>query len=406
VRTAIVTAVASLLTGLGGLGGPGGLGATAAAAAPFVAERAVIVGRVAPDAPWTDAATEARAGDGAELAVIVVGREGRRRAVAADAEVTPLVLGKRRVKDAERRDLADLGEARARWSIVEPHGFRQRTAANGATSEFYSNVSTEARDFGRWLGYDHIDYFEAEVAPWARGAAARRLAAEVRTGEPQALQRGVRVDGLGTVRYKVELDLDGVQLATPGAEATDAFGLTRAVHRVSIRGGDDFLGWLGAYLLVPEVFGSAGGGGNHQTERFTGADCADVMVGAMRRAGRRDLTYTNVAGLPRYARIVAAATALDDAGMPSAPIAGVRPGDLVRIDYGGALTGHTPRGWDHVAAIWEDRSDPRGPHRGKADGQLDGFDLVIHMGHPRLVIEPLAAQSPATVDVLRWNNRR
>jgi len=24
------------------------------------------------------------------------------------------------------------------------------------------------------------------------------------------------------------------------------------------------------------------------------------------------------------------------------------------------------------------------------------------MGHPRLVIEPLSEQSPATVDVLRW----
>ncbi len=36
---------------------------------------------------------------------------------------------------------------------------------------------------------------------------------------------------------------------------------------------------------------------------------------------------------------------------------------------------------------------------------LDGFDLVIHMGHPRLVVEPLARQSPATVDVLRWRPR-
>ena len=34
-------------------------------------------------------------------------------------------------------------------------------------------------------------------------------------------------------------------------------------------------------------------------------------------------------------------------------------------------------------------------------GQLDGFDLVIHMGHPRLVIEPLSVQAPATVEVLR-----
>ena len=78
---------------------------------------------------------------------------------------------------------------------------------------------------------------------------------------------------------------------------------------------------------------------------------------------------------------------------------------LFRSDYGGALRHHTPRGWDHVAALWQDRSDPDGPFHGGPDGQLDGFDLVIHMGHPRLVIEPLARQAPATVDVLRWRSR-
>jgi hypothetical protein len=84
----------------------------------------------------------------------------------------------------------------------------------------------------------------------------------------------------------------------------------------------------------------------------------------------------------------------------------VQRGDLIRIDYGGAYAGRTPRTWDHVAALWEDRSDPNGPHRGAADGQLDGFDVVAHMGHPRLKIEPLGEQMPATVDVLRWREGR
>lgn len=378
--------------------------ASAAAAAPFVPERVVIVGRTAEGAAWTDDATEAQAGDDASLSVVVIGREGRRRVVAADRDLSTIVLGRRAVKPAERRDLgdvADFGRIRVQWSTVEPHGFREGDAENGATSAFYSNVSTEARDFGRWLGYDHIDYFERVIAPWSDDEDARRIAAEVTSGEAGAVQ----IAGVGTVRYKAEIEIGGVTLATPGAEAADAFGLTRAVHRVSIRQGDDFMGWLAAYLLVPEVFGSAGGGANHQTERFTGADCADVMVGAMRRTGRKDVAYTNVAGLPRYASVVAAAVVLDDDGMPPAPITGIERGDLVRIDYGGALTGHTPRGWDHVAAVWEDKSDPRGPHQGKADGKLDGFDLVIHMGHPRLVIEPLSEQSPATVDVLRWKTK-
>lgn len=364
------------------------LAASTASATPgFVPERAVIVGR-AGGGPWSDAATEARVDQQAELAVVVVGRRGKRAVVLAPEGVAQVRLG------AATRATERLEGARVRWSTVEPHGFRARPAANGATTDFYTNVSLEPRRFGAWLGFDRIDYFERVVAPWGAPA---KIPAAVTSGEPNAQP----VPGLGTVRYKVELELGDARLATPGATATDTYGVLPSVHRVSIRRGDDFLGHLSAYLLVPEVFGSAGGGRNHQTERFTGADCADVMVGAARRMGRA-LAYTNVAGLPAYARQIAGRAELDERGAPSRPIAGVREGDLIRIDYGGALRGHTPRAFDHVAALWEDRSDPAGPHKGGPDGQLDGFDLVIHMGHPRLVIEPLARQAPAAIDVLRW----
>jgi hypothetical protein len=304
--------------------------------------------------------------------------------------VESLVLGRRKVP---ARELAPLAAAKVTWSTVEPHGFRTTTAPTGATSEFYSNVSTESATFGRWLGYDHVDYFEH-----ALDRHDPIIAAVIAPSDPTELQ----VPGLGTIRYKVDVELDGgAHVASPGADATDSFGILPTVHRVSIRASDDFLGWLGAYLLVPEVFGSAGPGANHQTERFIGADCADVMIGAMRRAGHK-LAYTNVAGLPSVTTRVAAATELDAKGMPAVDITGVKPGDLIRIDYGGALRHHTPREWDHVAALWEDRSDPKGPSKGAADGKLDGFDLVIHVGHPRLKIEPLSGQSPATIDVLRW----
>ena len=364
------------------------LAAIPAAAAPdFVPEGAAIVGRVAGGA-WSDGATEARADQPAELAVVVVGRRGKQPVVLAPEGVAEVRLG------GVRRAAERLEGARVQWSTVEPHGFRARPAGNGATSSFYSNVSVEPKTFGSWLGFDHIDTFERVVAAWGAPAT---IPAAVTAGEPNAQQ----LPGLGTVRYKAELELGGTRLATPGADATDTFGLLPSVHRVSIRRGDDFLGHLSAYLLVPEVFGSAGEGRNHQTERFTGADCADVMVGAARRMGRA-LPYTNVAGLPAYATVVAGSTELDDHGAPAKPIAGVREGDLIRIDYGGALRGHTPRSFDHVAALWEDRSDPAGPDKGGPDGRLDGFDLVIHMGHPRLVIEPLSQQAPATIDVLRW----
>ncbi|HEY5945551.1 MAG TPA: hypothetical protein VIV40_08665, partial [Kofleriaceae bacterium] len=350
----------------------------------------IVVGRV--DAgTWTDAPTEARSDQAAQLAAIVIAHRGKQRVVLVPTGVESLKLGGRKVA---AKELAPLDATSIQWSTVEPHGFRDRTAANGATSEFYSNVSTEAKTFGRWLGYDHIDYFEHTFAEHGDAI----IPAEIKPSEPGAVQ----VPGLGTLRFKAAVELaGGTRVVSPGAEATDTFGILPSVHRVSIRASDDFLGWLGAYLLVPEVFGSAGPGTNHQTERFVGADCADVMVGAMRRAGHK-LAYTNVAGLPTYSTTIAAATELDDRGMPSTAITGVKPGDLIRIDYAGVLRHHTPRDWDHVAALWQDRSDPKGPLKGTADGKLDGFDLVIHVGHPRLKIEPLSEQAPATIDVLRW----
>ncbi|HEX5063296.1 MAG TPA: hypothetical protein VFV99_28160, partial [Kofleriaceae bacterium] len=319
---------------------------------------------------------------------------GKQRVVLVPEGVTQLKLAGRKVG---AKELAPLEAKTITWSTVEPHGFRETKAQNGATSDFYSNVSTDAKTFGQWLGYDHIDYFEHVFAEHGDPI----ITAEITPSEAGAVQ----VPKLGTLRFKVDVELaDGSHVASPGAEATDTFGILANVHRVSVRASDDFLGWLGAYLLVPEVFGSAGPGNNHQTERFVGADCADVMVGAMRRMGKK-LAYTNVAGLPAYTTTVGAATELDDHGMPATPIDGIKPGDLIRIDYGGVLRHHTPRDWDHVAALWEDRSDPKGPLKGKADGKLDGFDLVIHVGHPRLKIEPLSEQAPATIDVLRWRAR-
>jgi hypothetical protein len=353
-------------------------------------DRVVVIGRVG-DGAWSDAPTEARADQQAELSFVVFGHRGKQRVVRAPAGITRARVDGHDVKPEP------LDGARVQWSTVEPHGFRTSKASNGATSEFYSNVSTEPKTFGHWLGFDHIDYFETIVKPWGEAAT---IPAAIVSAEPDAMI----LAGLGTTRYKVEVDRGGTIAASPGADATDTYGITRAVHRVSIRRGDDFLGQLTGYLLVPEVFGSAGSGIGHQTDRFTGADCADVMVGALRRMGSRT-EYTNVAGLPELTTVVARSTLLDEHGVPDRPITGVKVGDLIRIDYGGALAHHTPRDWDHVAALWEDRSDPAGPFHGGPDGQLDGFDLVIHMGHPRLAIEPLAQQAPATVDVLRWRQK-
>src|SRR6188768_4114255 len=201
----------------------------------------VIVGRV-DSGPWTDAPTEARIDQKVELA------DGK--TVRAPDGIKSVKLG------GKQRTTKPLENARVRWSIVEPHGFRTITpAANGSTEDFYSNVSMERKTFGKWLGYDHIEYFEHVVHAWRD---AKPITAVIATADPKTMQ----VPGLGTLRYKVEVEIDGQTLVTPGAEATDTFGLLPSVHRVSIRKDDSFLGFLSEYLLVPEVFGSAGGGKN------------------------------------------------------------------------------------------------------------------------------------------------
>jgi hypothetical protein len=198
--------------------------ARSAVAAPPVVDRALVVGRV-DSGTWTDAPTEARLGQHAQLAAIAIGHRGRRRVVLVPPGVEALRLGGRMVP---ARQLAPLDAKTVRWSTVEPHGFRQGTAKNGATSEFYSNVSTEPATFGRWLGYDQIEYFEHVFAE--RGTPI--IDATIAPSDRAAVQ----VSGLGTLRFKVELELaDGTRVASPGSEATDTFGMLPSVHRVSIR---------------------------------------------------------------------------------------------------------------------------------------------------------------------------
>jgi hypothetical protein len=371
------------------------LASAGSAAARPALQTVVIVGRGGARAPWRDGPTEARLDQEAQLMVVGVGRERGRRVYFIDGD-DPVEIGGRAIRARDRRAW---GAASVRWFQVEPHAFREegRAAPNGATTRWHSNVSTEPGDFGRWLGYDEITYFETRLP-----GTARRRAARVRPSNRAEDLHG----GLGTMRFRVEVRSDGAVLSTPGARAVDRFGILPSVHRVTIRRDDTILGHLTGYFLVPEVFGSAGTGKNNQTERFVGADCADVLTGAARRAGYRKVWHTSAAALGRYARVIAGPAQLDERGVPDRTIDGIRAGDIVRIDYGGSLSGATPRSWDHVGLIWSDRSDPDGPERGGPDGKLDGFDLVVHMGHPRLEVEPLSEQSPARVDVLRWDSRR
>jgi hypothetical protein len=155
---------------------------------------------------------------------------------------------------------------------------------------------------------------------------------------------------------------------------------------------------------VPYVFGSAGKGRNHQTDRYQATDCADVLIGAARRAGARRLKYTSVSGLFRLTRKRTPKLLLNKRGLfyADGPRKGqpatlrfgsdVRRGDLMLIDYVGFT--ESPRSWDHVAVVTDDRG---------TKGRFDPRDPVLHMGYAwGLVKKPAHSESPSIVQFLRW----
>jgi hypothetical protein len=184
----------------------------------------------------------------------------------------------------------------------------------------------------------------------------------------------------------------------------DRLGLASRVARVSFRDGDDFVGWLGTYFNVPDVFGSSGGSGStHQADRYVGADCADAMVGGLRASGRRDLTYGSVSSLPQIADEVSGVLLLDPAGVVrDASGAAVRlrwggdvqRGDLLVIDYSDDPNGDLPRAWDHVGALVGDAPDGD-------RGAFDGRDVLRNMEPRGLWDTPLVEQGPMRVRILR-----
>ncbi|HEY7954266.1 MAG TPA: hypothetical protein VII38_03200 [Polyangia bacterium] len=191
----------------------------------------------------------------------------------------------------------------------------------------------------------------------------------------------------------------GVTLSTPGLDAAPDGQIGPSVLRYSFRSGDDFLGWLSSFYNVPYLFGSAGRGARSQAERYVGADCADILVAALRRSGLHHLEYSSVGELVDALPQVAGPSVMN--GAPAEPAIaiggsrGARPGDLIALDYIGV--DELPGAWDHIVALVEDR----GPD-GKPDGQLGPDDLVADSGSSDgLTLAPLGDQGEVRLEVLR-----
>ncbi|UJR79592.1 hypothetical protein [Sandaracinus amylolyticus] len=347
-----------------------------------------LIARGPQDPEWTTGPVQARVGDEVEVRVALLDRDGTLRAD------VPRVRWDGRVRRAQG---SLPGARQIRFVRIEPRlEHVERVPPNPGIAAFSNAVLTGPRH-GEWLGYDVLEYEQHAITgePGVRIEPGRVVVTAV---HPSDRPRDVH-GGAGSMWLAAEIVLEGdIALRTPDARDVDRFGLSRAVMRISMREADDYVGWLSTYFHVPNVFGSSGPGRDHQTERYVGADCADVLVGA-RRAMGRTIPYVSVAGLSRVARPISASLLLraegvlvDDAGTPVRLAWGehVARGDLLAIGY--VHAGELPRAWDHIGALVRD----------DGDGSLDGDDVLRHMTHRGLADRTLRQEGEIRVRVWRF----
>jgi hypothetical protein len=340
-----------------------------AAAAQSVGARVVPLGR-------RPGAVQARVGEEVTLAVTLLDARGRSAALPAGSVV--------------------------RWLQVEPRREHvERPSPNPGLTSF-SNAVLFGPRHGQWLGYDTLEYTQSAAATRSDMRVEGALL-HVRAAHPTDASEDTH-GGAGSVWFAAEVTLpDGRIARTPDARSTDRLGLLPVVQRVSFRADDTFLGWLGTYFHVTSVFASSGpSDAGHQGDRYTGADCADVLIAALRASGNRALHYTSVAGIDEYARPLTGVLSVDASALRDRRGAAVHlrwgaevlPGDLVTIDYSAEGAGRAlPRAWDHIGALVRDAN---------GDGVLDAGDVLRHMGGHGLVDTPMMHGGPMRIVLWRW----
>jgi hypothetical protein len=348
-------------------------------------------GRVAAGSEKLARAVDARRGETLDVFVAVPGKlDGR-----------AVVFGESGARGRVSWTGAGCPGATVSWRRVEPRMQHQATPAPNADIAVYANAVIFGPKHGTWIGFDHIEYFDSPIA----GAGGWTLhVADAAPTEPTARKRDAALLPFGTMRLAAAVAAGSQAAATPGTGDAPRGAVADSVFRYSFRRDDGFVGWLTSFFNVPYVFGSAGKGAKSQAERRVGADCADVLVAALRRAGARTFEYASVmylidhlphASAPAEIAACPAAGACAAATPPLHFGRDVRPGDFLALDYVGAS--ELPRPWDHVVAVVEDR----GPN-GVADGVLGPDDLVADSGDAAgLKFAPLREQGAVRVMVLR-----
>jgi cell wall-associated NlpC family hydrolase len=186
--------------------------------------------------------------------------------------------------------------------------------------------------------FEPVSYAELEL-PACAGALA--CVADV---APSHLAPVAALPGVGTMGFRVEVKTRAGTLSTAGMESTQYGGLSRDVFRVTLRRDDTLIGYATELINTPYIFGSAGPDGRNQSDLLIGSDCADLIIYARRRAGKK-AEYTSSYAIDRQAPELK-------------PGVKARAGDLV----------HFPS-MRHVAILYEDR-EPL--------GVVDEGDLIFH----------------------------
>jgi hypothetical protein len=365
-------------------------------------------GRVAGGSAPLARSVDARLGETVEVFLTAPGRlDGR-----------PVVFSESRARGRVSWTAAGCPAVEVAWSRVEPRMQHVKTAAPNKDIAVYSNAVIFGPKHGAWLGFDRIEYYESKLDASSSAGGWSLAVRDATPTEPFARRRPAALLPFGVMRLKAEVRLTAggaattPLAATAGADDAPAGMIAARVFRYSFRRDDSFVGWLTSFFNVPYLFGSAGRGAKSQAERYLGADCADLLVAALRRAGARGIDYTSVVdlvgSLPRATgqpSELPACTRAAAAGAPPCAAATpplrfgheVRPGDLLALDYVGAE--ELPRAWDHIVAVVEDRGP--GPD-GAPDGVLGPEDLVADSGDADgLKFAPLEQQGHVRVLVLR-----
>lgn len=329
-----------------------------------------VTGRIGAHARFKAEPVHARLGEQVELAVKVVGRRGR---------------------------LVDLPEgSTVRWLQIVPRMQHRDLPARNEKMPIYANAVMFGPQHGRWLGADTLEYDTVPLEPWP--------GTETRDGKLLLSSAAPHLYGnVGTNWISAAVTLpDGSEARAPDGVTLGPLGLASTVMRVSYRSDDSYVGWLGTYFGVPYIFGSTG----PQTDRYTGTDCADALIGARRASGVRGLGYTSVVGISRVSRAVTPPLLLDEEGTvrdterAERPLRWgeeITPGVMLAMDFLEDSDNQLPRAWDHAAVLVRD-----GGPEGEPNGVLDGTDLIRHMTKQGLADQPLSRMGLIRFRLFRW----